>query len=531
MSKRNGLPDLTPAVALVLEFARRAAGKTNTGDAGQDSDGFVRKNRNNYLSDEAYRLTRQGRSEAQVLDVLLGLNDAICRPPLPEREVRDIAHGKRKVGADPAPAFVIEDFHAYSPEHKFMCGPTRTLWPAISVDRRLPKQDGMKPSEWLDKYRAIDQMTWAPGEPALIRERVIDGSGWVAHANATVLNLYRPPVVVPGDPAQATRWLDHIRRIYPTEREWQHIVQWLAHRVQKPGDKPNHGLVLGGKMGIGKDTILEPVKYGVGPWNFEEVSPQQLMGRFNGFVKSVVLRVNEARDQGDTDRFAFYDHTKAYMAAPPDVLSCDEKNLREYAVVNVMGVVLTTNHKTNGIYLPADDRRHFVVWSDSVKEDFTAKYWNDLWRWYSAGGIGHVVAYLRTLDLSGFDPKAPPPKTDAFWAIVDANRAPEDARMMDAIEAAGNPDAITIGMVIDATHDPEFIAFLQDRKYARHVPGRFDDAGYVVVRNTDAKDGLWSVRNRRVAVYAKATLSLGERIKAARKLAAAAVVKDAGYGP
>jgi hypothetical protein len=34
-----------------------------------------------------------------------------------------------------------------------------------------------------------------------------------------------------------------------------------------------------------------------------------------------------------------------------------------------------------------------------------------------------VAAYLATLDISTFDPKAPPPKTDAFWAIVDANHA------------------------------------------------------------------------------------------------------------
>ena len=91
----------------------------------------------------------------------------------------------------------------------------------------------------------------------------------------------------------------------------------------------------------------------------------QLLGRFNGFLKSVILRVSEARDLGDVDRFAFYDHMKAYTAAPPDVLRVDEKNIREYSVLNVCGVIITTNHKTDGIYLPADDRRHFVAWSDA----------------------------------------------------------------------------------------------------------------------------------------------------------------------
>jgi hypothetical protein len=37
------------------------------------------------------------------------------------------------------------------------------------------------------------------------------------------------------------------------------------------------------------------------------------------------LRINEARDLGDFDRFKFYDHMKAYCAAPPDVLRVDEK--------------------------------------------------------------------------------------------------------------------------------------------------------------------------------------------------------------
>ena len=38
------------------------------------------------------------------------------------------------------------------------------------------------------------------------------------------------------------------------------------------------------------------------------------------------------------------------------------------------------------------------------------------------------------LDLSSFDPKAPPPKTAAFWDIVNVNSAPEDADLADVLE-------------------------------------------------------------------------------------------------
>jgi hypothetical protein len=200
-------------------------------------------------------------------------------------------------------------------------------------------------------------MTWAPGDPTLITNRLIAEGGWFPRRGARVFNLYRPPTLVfksgPVEP-----WLDHLAMVFPGDVD--HIITWLAHRVQRPAEKINHALMLGGAQGVGKDTLLEPVKHAVGPWNFIEVAPRHMLGRFNGFVKAVILRINEARDLGDIDRYAFYDHMKAYTAAPPDVLRVDEKNLREYAVPNVLGAIITTNHKTNGVYLPPDDRRHYV---------------------------------------------------------------------------------------------------------------------------------------------------------------------------
>src|SRR5262249_42743413 len=159
--------------------------------------------------------------------------------------------------------------------------------------------------------------------------------------------LYRPPTLVLGDPNEAGPWLDHVVKVFSDDAN--HIIYWLAQRVQRPHEKINHALVLGGSQGIGKDTLLEPIKHAVGPWNFTEVSPQHLLSRFNGFLKSVILRVSEARDLGDVDRFKFYDHSKAFTVAPPDVLRVDEKNMREHSVFNVTGVIITSNHKTDGI--------------------------------------------------------------------------------------------------------------------------------------------------------------------------------------
>jgi Family of unknown function (DUF5906) len=414
------------------------------------------------------------------------------------------------------------------PMHNYIFVPTREHWPAASVNARIPPvpipvfdEDGeqvkLKASTWLDQNRPVEQMTWAPGLPMLIPDRLVSDGGWIIRPGVTCFNLYRPPTLELGDAAKADPWLEHADKVFGADAP--HITKWLAHRVQRPGEKINHALVFGStQQGTGKDTLLEPVKGANGPWNFQEIGPQQVLGRFNGYLKNVILRINEARDLGDVNRYTFYDHMKAYTAAPPDVLRVDEKNLREYNVFNCVGIIFTTNHKTDGIYLPAEDRRHYVAWSDRALADFPKDYFKKLWDWYATGGIAHVAAYLTTLDISTFDPKTPPPKTEAFWAIVNANRAPEDIELMEVLDKLKNPKAVTLGEIRE--HAGESLAkWLADRRSIRAVPHRLESCGYVAIRNPDNEQGYWIVDGRRQVVYAKATLTIREQIVEAAALA------------
>ena len=40
-------------------------------------------------------------------------------------------------------------------------------------------------SEWLAKNRSVESMTWAPGEPEFIRDRIAVDSGWLDKPGAT----------------------------------------------------------------------------------------------------------------------------------------------------------------------------------------------------------------------------------------------------------------------------------------------------------------------------------------------------------
>jgi hypothetical protein len=122
--------------------------------------------------------------------------------------------------------------------------------------------------------------------------------------------------------------------------------------------------------------------------------------------------------------------------------------------------------------------------------------------------------------LANFDAKAPPPKTAAFWDIVNAGSAPEDAELSDVIDALGNPDVVTLGQLIDRAVEKgsEAADWLIERKNRRAIPHRMERCGYVPVRNPDADDGRWKLQDRKQVIYAKVKLSLRDQIAAVRRL-------------
>ena len=477
------------------------------------------------------------------------LNETIDQPKAkPNGKQHDQEHPEpgppSSPGRGPNEPVLLQDFRAYMPKHNYIYEPTREMWPARSVNARIPPiplvdahgqpmldGDGnpkkMRAADWLDQHRPVEQLTWFPGLPMLIKDQLIVEGGWVDHPGASVFNQYRPPDIE-RRVGNVRPWLDHIRYIYPDDAD--HIIRWCAHCVQHPDIKINHAIVLGGKPGIGKDTLLYPVRYAVGPWNVCAVTPRHMLRtRFNPYLKSVLLFINEGHDLGDADRYAFYDFCKSFMASPPETLLCDEKNIREHRIANLCNTAITTNHLSDGIHLPADDRRHYVAWSERDQIDFHKDYWNDLYKYYDKqGGIAAIATYLADLDLTDFDPKAPPRKTPAFWAIVDASRTSEDAELADVLDRLKNPGAVTLIQVLNkagegVTDEEErkggtFVGWLKDRKNRRKIPHRFECCGYVPVRNEAAKDGLWKIHDRRQVIYGRSALSLRERFDAAATL-------------
>lgn len=429
----------------------------------------------------------------------------------------------------------LADFFFVSDADLFYYGPTGALWSAGAVDGRLPelkiarenaKAKTRKASWWLKRHRAVEAMTWAPGEPEIISDRILADGGWKEHPGARTLNLYKPPILAHGDAALATPWVEHLYLLFPDEADL--IADYFAHRIQFPGCKINYVLLLGGPQGVGKDYLLQPLKLAVGHWNFQEISPTDLLSPYNPFAKAIVLRINEAHDLGESgrfDRYAFYERLKVYAAAPPDVLPTVDKYIRRFYVPNIVSCILTTNHKSGGIHLPDDDRRHLVCWTERTKEEFSKEFWTARWNWLLyEGGASHVAAWLAQRDLSAFNAAAIPHQTAAFYEIVHASLAPEEAELADALDELGERQSdgtvkrrdVCLLEMIRTTKTGAALEWLTDKRSRRAVPLRMEKCGYLAVRHPTNQRGLWRINGKRMMLYARSDLRPDERLEAAK---------------
>jgi hypothetical protein len=158
-----------------------------------------------------------GEKAAMTLAARLGAAGLGCRilAPLHGDDLNDdLLHGVKaadyqarnsELGAPPpgksAGRLVYDDFWTSLPDMKFIHVPDGNLWPAGAVNAQLPKKKigdlEIPAAQWLARHRAVEQVTWVPGAPQIIRNRLVVEGGWIDRHGAAVFNLYRPPRVEP----------------------------------------------------------------------------------------------------------------------------------------------------------------------------------------------------------------------------------------------------------------------------------------------------------------------------------------------
>lgn len=343
---------------------------------------------------------------------------------------------------DGAPEFVrrtrcMEDFRYDEQQDKYWDTTTGNILSAKSVDGAIPKRlwparpSGGKlitPSMAIndvDTGLTVEGSTWWPGQPKFLQDVVVTERGAMPLPGACCYNMYIAPDRTFADVLPSPQpWIDHIKLLWPDPLEHEHFFDFCAHMLQRPDEKVNHGLVLSGAQGIGKDTALVPIRRGVGEWNAAEVGPDAIVSAYNGHVKSVVLVINEVRPHDEEYKASnFYNVLKPLLASPPEMLPMTLKYMNTLYVRNLCHVILTTNDPLS-MYIPPEDRRLFVMTSPlddpKVSGTLAPAYFVNLYTWLDASGSDSVIHWLLNRPLPPGLARTPPPMTKGKLSIIDS---------------------------------------------------------------------------------------------------------------
>lgn len=235
----------------------------------------------------------------------------------------------------------------------------------------------------------------------------------VTEENRTLLNVY-VPIITPAKPGDASRFVDHVKRMLPTGRDHIILLSYMAAVVQHPGVKFQWMPVLQGIEGNGKSMLLQCLAHAVGHRYTHFPNAKELGNsgqKFNAwilnklFIGIAELHVSERRDVWDAIKPLITDSKVEIQGKGADQITGDNR-------ANFLSL---SNHK-NATIKTRKDRRTAVMfcaqqseddlvaegWARWVGNGFTeaTRYFPDLYVWLRSDGFQIVTHYLRTFEIA-----------------------------------------------------------------------------------------------------------------------------------
>lgn len=398
----------------------------------------------------------------------------------------------------------IERFVYFAPGNNYVYQPTGTFWPAESVNASATyvNVDGqiVRPTDWLKENKTVTSMTSDPIIEDVISEGVDYRDGeFIENEGACLYNAYRKPTAIPGDPRHAGPYFEHVHRLMPCAGDADQFLDYMAHRVQRPGEKPRFAIMMGGEQGVGKDTAISMASLGIGVWNIANIEASHLDNAFNEHAAKVLVVISEAANTADMSKWTFNERLKVMIAGQPDYLTINPKYGHKYSVRLHCGVIITTNHLTSGIYIPDDDRRYDVIRCATRREmgideiSERRAYFDRLWQWYEhENGAANIYAALLERDISHFSASTGQRTTDAHQEIVQVNMV-NDQWCVDALEQLEQQNIFRADHLweIVQQQDPDMTRM----KFNRSVGHVLKRIGYTRLVNPSVRDGRWRVQS------------------------------------
>lgn len=248
--------------------------------------------------------------------------------------------------------------------------------------------------------------------------------------------------------------LNHIFNyaVNQNKAQYETLLGWMAHMVQRPWEKPGWAVLFGGREGCGKDVIARTLGKMLHPSHWIEIGHNEfVLPKETGWREGRLL-TNITEFSGLTER------NKPHVY---QIIESPEARIRDlyrsaFTTKDISRCILTTN-KPNSVEAKLDTRRFYIPdFNDEMgvnhedsqaKKDYKHSYFVNLYN--EIGGrstltIGEgIIAfyqYLKSYDISKFDITKPNLETQSIDEMIETNENCLDIVINDLMYRGEIPD-------------------------------------------------------------------------------------------
>lgn len=303
------------------------------------------------------------------------------------------------------------------------------------------------PAEGIQQGININDFKWIP-DPAKVDELIYEDDG-------LYYNTFKGFPIEPKE-GDCQAFTDHVKMLFPDTYAYDWFMNWLAHLVQRPWEKPTTAPVhIFRQQGLGRGalhTIIMNMLNGIPSKSVIATASTAdiLLGdsQFNEhFFQKLYIGVEET----ETTRKKAGDKLKDYITATSMTINPKGMPKRESEQMYYRMFFMT--NKMDALPIDLTDRRFFVY---QPGEDVTVKadggYYVKLYKMASDRNfLAAVLHNLKERDISSYNVFEDPPETAAKQIMIESNRDKGEL----AIERIKNLDlpkciAFTGAMILEA---------------------------------------------------------------------------------
>ncbi len=209
----------------------------------------------------------------------------------------------------------------------------------------------------------------------------------------------------------------------------RHVIQFLAHNIQKPGVKIKHALLFKGIYGDGKSWLGDTLRKILGDEHVRDIDPSVVMSNFNGWATDTCIRFYEEIRITGHNRYDVTNALKPIITNNHINLTLKGKNSRN--VPNFGNDIMCTNYN-DCIPLNDGDRRYMIIFTPFDNADGLETYIQDNHQItkeayfniiYDQICYKTLFQYLMNFDISAFNANCPAPLTAEKTTMINNEKS------------------------------------------------------------------------------------------------------------